>query len=109
MAESNWSEIKKELKDDLKEIINLTSANTDQKLDTISESIKEIKSDMAEFKAAQKSDVAALEKRVEALEKKDGETAKKFLGKIGQSAVNYLIPILFSALGLGLLMMLIKK
>ena len=105
---SNWLDLKKELKDDLKEIINLTSANTDQKLDTISESIKEIKSDMVEFKVTQKSDIEALEKRVKVLEEKDGQNAKSFLANLGKTILNFLVPVLFTALGLGLFYMFIK-
>ena len=101
--DTNWTDLKKELKDDLKEIINLTAVNTDTKLDIISVSIKEIKSDMAEFKLAQKADVCALEKRVEALEKKGGENAKGFLLTVEKVALNYIIPILIAAAVLGLL------
>jgi len=106
--DTNWTDLKKELKDDLKEIINLTAVNTDCKLDIISVSIKEIKSDMAEFKLAQKADVCALEKRVEALEKKDGEKVKGFLSVVGKAAANFLIPVIITCIGAGVIVMLLK-
>lgn len=106
--DNNWLDLKKELKDDIKEIINLTAINTDTKLDTISVSIKEIKSDMSDFKISQRADIAALEKRIEVLETKEGEKAKGFLSILGKSILAYIIPVLMTALAVGLVYMFIK-